>query len=588
MLDDENCVARVTESHEQAQQTGHVARVQSDGGLVEDIQRIHEAGAERVRQADALRLTTGERARRSIERQIIQPDIAEELHAIARFLEQVVGDASLEIRQIERVEPREELIDRQLGYSRDGVASDPHLQRVGLQLRAPTGRTHARGLIPPQEHADVLLVSFLLQVLEEGENPLVAANSRAQQPVARAGRQALPRHIHRDLLAFRELRQRPALVLVPWHRPRIDRSVAKRTPGVRYDESFVVLEDGAEAVAFGAGAARAVEREELRRGRGSPRAVVRALEPFGESPDLLREERGRRREELLEGDDAIPVALSERGRDGIGQPTARAVIGGEAVDDHAELLCAGQIDCAAFEIFEVEHATIGLHAHEPLGAKVLDDDFMRHGLGQAQRKGDRKPAATRKTKDRVGDRLHRVGAQLAAANPAVRASNARPQQAQIVVNLRGGAHGGSRGLGRILLLDRDRRGQALDDIDVGLLHALEELARIRRQRLDVPALSFGVNGVKRERRLARAGRSCDDGEGAARNLEVDAFQIVLASASDANEILHSRESTKCRASGAEKCRCCAPEKGRACGAEKGRSFAADLSLTHSDLRLIRR
>jgi hypothetical protein len=161
--------------------------MQSDGGLVEHIQRIHELGAERVCQTDALRLATGKRARRSIERQIIKANVAEELNPISSFLEQVVGNPSLEIRQRERIEPREELIDRQLGYLGDVVARDPHLQRVRLQLRGPAGGTDARGLIPPQEHSDVLLVPFLLQVLEEGKNSLVAANPRAQQPVARAG-----------------------------------------------------------------------------------------------------------------------------------------------------------------------------------------------------------------------------------------------------------------------------------------------------------------------------------------------------------------------------------------------------------------
>ena len=40
-------------------------------------------------------------------------------------------------------------------------------------------------------------------------------------------------------------------------------------------------------------------------------------------------------------------------------------------------------------------------------------------------------------------------------------------------------------------------------VDVGLLHPLEELPRVGRQRLDVAALPFGVDRVEGERRLSR-------------------------------------------------------------------------------------
>jgi hypothetical protein len=51
---------------------------------------------------------------------------------------------------------------------------------------------------------------------------------------------------------------------------------------------------------------------------------------------------------------------------------------------------------------------------------------------------------------------------------------------------------------RRLLVDRDRRRQALDEVDVGLVHLAEELAGVGRQRLDVAALALGVDRVERE------------------------------------------------------------------------------------------
>src|SRR2546430_15801259 len=66
----------------------------------------------------------------------------------------------------------------------------------------------------------------------------------------------------------------------------------------------------------------------------------------------------------------------------------------------------------------------------------------------------------------------------------VRRADARVQQPQIVVDLGHGADGGARVMARRLLLDGDGGRQALDQVDVWLFHQLQELARVRRQRLD--------------------------------------------------------------------------------------------------------
>ena len=81
-----------------------------------------------------------------------------------------------------------------------------------------------------------------------------------------------------------------------------------------------------------------------------------------------------------------------------------------------------------------------------------------------------------------------------------------------------------------LLLDRDRRRQPLDQVDVRLLHLLEELPRVGGQRLDVAALAFGVDRVEGERRLARARQAGDDDQLVARDVDVDVLEVVDAGA----------------------------------------------------------
>src|SRR5690606_11091475 len=89
-----------------------------------------------------------------------------------------------------------------------------------------------------------------------------------------------------------------------------------------------------------------------------------------------------------------------------------------------------------------------------------------------------------------------------------------------------GAHGGARVVRGRLLLDRDRRAQALDVVDVGFFHHAEELPGVRGQRLDVAALAFGVDRVERQRRLAGTGQAGDHDQLVARQLDVDVLQVV--------------------------------------------------------------
>jgi hypothetical protein len=117
-------------------------------------------------------------------------------------------------------------------------------------------------------------------------------------------------------------------------------------------------------------------------------------------------------------------------------------------------------------------------------------------------------------------------------------SDTRPEETQVVVDLRRRADGGARRLGGVLLLDRDGGGEAVDEIDVGLLHALEELPRVGAQRLDVSPLPFGVDRVERERGLAGAGRTRDDGERPPWDLQIEALQIMLPRSADDDLVLH--------------------------------------------------
>ena len=84
----------------------------------------------------------------------------------------------------------------------------------------------------------------------------------------------------------------------------------------------------------------------------------------------------------------------------------------------------------------------------------------------------------------------------------------------------------------VLLADGDRRADALDRVDVRLLHPLEELPGVGRQRLDVAALPLGIDGVEGERRLAGAADPGHHDQRTGRQRQIDVLQVVGAGAAN--------------------------------------------------------
>jgi hypothetical protein len=105
MFDDEDGVAGIAQSREELQQSSHVARVEADRRLIQHVKRVDQLRAQGVREADALRLAAGEGARRAVEGQVVQSDVAQELDASARLLQEVRRNAELELRQPDIFQP---------------------------------------------------------------------------------------------------------------------------------------------------------------------------------------------------------------------------------------------------------------------------------------------------------------------------------------------------------------------------------------------------------------------------------------------------------------------------------------------------
>ena len=144
---------------------------------------------------------------------------------------------------------------------------------------------------------------------------------------------------------------------------------------------------------------------------------------------------------------------------------------------------------------------------------------------------------SRQRQDLVHDGLRRLASQRAAGGGVVRLADARVEQAQVIVYLRGRGDGRARVAAAGALFERDGGGEALDEVHVGLFELVEKLARVGGEALDVAAAALGVEGVEGEAGFARAARPGDDHQLAAGDRQAEILQIMLARAADSDSLL---------------------------------------------------
>ncbi len=225
----------------------------------------------------------------------------------------------------------------------------------------------------------------------------------------------------------------------------------------------------------------------------------------------------------------------------VGEAALDALPHHEAVDDDLDgvLLVAGQVDLVG----ELVDLAVDAGPGEALGGQVGEERLVG-ALAAADDRGQHLEAgALGQLEDAVDDLLRGLAGDRRAALGAVGHADAGVEQPQVVVDLGDRADRGAGVAGGRLLVDRDGRRQALDEVDVGLVHLAEELAGVGRQRLDVAALALGVDRVEGQRRLARARQAGEDDELVARQLDGDVLQVVLAGTPDDERIRHREQAT---------------------------------------------
>ncbi len=227
-----------------------------------------------------------------------------------------------------------------------------------------------------------------------------------------------------------------------------------------------------------------------------------------------------------------PFGQTACGLDRLGQALAHPLLHHQAVDDDGDVVLVLLVEDDPALLVEPAELAIDDRAGVALPAHLLEQLPVLALASAHERRQDHEPRALLQHHDAVGDLLERLPLDRLAAVVTVGVADPSPEQAEVIVDLRHGPHRRARVARCGLLVDRDRRREALDRVDVGLLHLAEELARVGGERLDVAALTLGVDRVEGEAGLARSREPGDDDQRVARDRQIDPLQVVRARSGD--------------------------------------------------------
>ncbi len=558
VFDHDHRIAQVAQPHQRAQQALVVALVQADRGFVEHVHHPHQAGADLRGQADALRLAAGERVGLAVQGEVVEPDIHQEAQALADLLDDLGRDFAAPAVQIKRRKEVQRRVHRQPGHLRQVASGDEDVARRAIQARAGAILAGAVADVLGQFLTNHLRLGFAVAAFQVGQDAfelVLALGATAglgevgktddgfatavQYRRAHIRGQLLPRRVHVEAVVACQRGDQLEVVGIAAI-PAAHGTCGKAQFGVA-DHARRVEELGhAQAVAGRARAGRRVERKQPRLQLGQRVVADRAGELAGE-----QHFGGLRSVHVDHGGDAL--AELERGFHALGQALLEVLARAETVHHRVDAVLDPQRERR--HLVDLVNLSVHPQAHVALRTQLVDHLHVL-ALALADHRRQQHPAVLGvEREDGIDHLADGLRLQRIAVLGTVRRAHPRVEQAQVVMDLGDRAHGRTRVVRGGLLLDRDRRRQALDVVHVGLFHHRQELPRVGRQRLDVTALAFGVDGVEGQRGLARTGQPGDHHQRIARQVEVDVLQIVGARSADADRVqaghaLSRRESNR--------------------------------------------
>ena len=280
VLDHDDRVAEVAQALEGGDESTVVALVQSDRGLVEDVEDPHQVAANLTGQADPLGLAARERRRGPAERQVVEANVHQERQPLDDLLHDPARDRLLATGQFQLSKQVDRLVDGHGVHLGDVVAVDLHRQHLGFQSLARAGVALDLAHVLLGLLARPVAVGLVALALQPVNDAVVAGVVGAHLAVAVAvldrhralvdavedellvlGLQLLPGRVHVEAAHRGDALDQPLEVLEPLSGPGSERALGEGQGVVGDDQIGVDLEPGPEAGADRAGAVGRVEGE---------------------------------------------------------------------------------------------------------------------------------------------------------------------------------------------------------------------------------------------------------------------------------------------------------------------------------------
>ena len=245
-----------------------VAAVQANAGLIEDIERAYKRRAKRGTEVDALTLATRQAIRQTIEREISQAHIQEELQAVVDLREQTLTHAGIVLRELQLGKPFLQPYNGHLHQVGDAATAYLHILSLRLQTRTMTLGTHRFTTIAAQHHAILNLILIFLHHLEEAVDTglfllLTIRRQTVPQPVFLLLGEVVVRLEDGEIVG-RSMLDEPVLPLTHLLSvPGNDAAVIDRQRRIGDDQTLIDADYAAKALTLRTGTHRRVEGEGL-------------------------------------------------------------------------------------------------------------------------------------------------------------------------------------------------------------------------------------------------------------------------------------------------------------------------------------
>ena len=541
-------VAQVPQVLHGLQQHVVVPLVKADGGLVQDIEHSHEGGADLSGQTDTLALAAGQGPRLPAEGQVLKAHGAQEAQAVFDLLQNPLGNHGLGGIELQLVNKRQCFVHTLAAVGVDVQPAHGDGQGLLLQALALTGGTgalghallqlplHGVGLglpVAPLQIVDNALKGLVQGTLAPGlvvvEGELLPIGA-VQNDVQHLFGQILDGGVQLEFILFGQ-----GVKVHPGDAIGLDVVPARGSDGPLHNGQILVgdnhvrvnLHLGAQTHTGGAGAEGVIEGEHPGRQLLNGHAAVLTGVVLGEEdvPVLPHDV-----------DDHQAAGQVGGHLHTVGEAAVDVLPDDQAVHHDLDIVffVLLQLDLLAEIIGDAVHPAADI-ARLPgilkdLGVlALLPPDHRSHhldagSLGQGQ--------------DLVDNLVDGLLLDLLAADGTVGRAHPGPQQTEIVVNLRHGAHGGTGVFAGGLLVDGDGGRKAVNIIHIGLLHLAQEHPGIGGERLHIPPLALGIDGIEGQGGLARSGQAGEHHQFIPGNGHINIFQVVHPGAFYINVTVH--------------------------------------------------